>query len=147
MKELYKLPLQEKNKITEKIITTLKDRGEVSFAYLFGSFIDDVGIPFRDIDIGIFLQPEIVSPQDSFDYENKLAEDLSKKFSFPVDRLDIKILNFTSVNFQNSVYSRGKLLFAKDKEFFANIVENTSLEAVHNYDFVQQSLRELTNVK
>lgn len=147
MKELYKLSVREKNDLSEKIILTLKNREEICFAYLFGSFINKEVVSFRDIDIGIFLRPEIIPQEKGFDYENKLAAELAKLLSFPADRLDIKILNFTSINFQNAVYSRGKLLFTRDNEFFANIIESVSLEAMCNYDFVQRSLRELVNIK
>lgn len=137
------MPQRQKKKIIQKISLFLQKQKEISFAYLFGSFLEKNSVTFRDIDIGIFLEPLRVDQDKIFDYETHLAIQLSKPIPFPADRLDIKVLNFTSKTFQNNIFSRGLLLFAKDADLLASLIEETSYEAMLNYEFSKQSLIEL----
>jgi hypothetical protein len=72
-----------------------------------------------------------------------LAVQLSKIISLPVEVIDIKVLNFTSKKFQNCIFSRGLLLFAKDLDFLCSLIEETSHESIINYEFSKESLIEL----
>lgn len=143
MREFYQLSQKEKERIIQKISLFLQEQKEVSFAFIFGSFLEEKPIAFRDIDIGIFLKPLTIEEDQVFDYETNLAIQLSKLISFPADRLDIKVLNFTSKMFQNSIFSRGFLLFARDLNLLTSLIEESSSEAIINYEFSKQSLLEL----
>lgn len=143
MKEIYQKIEKEKKEIKRKITLFLKKQKEISFAYFFGSFLEKEPIGFRDIDIGIFLNPLTVSESESFNYETKLALQISKLICFPADHLDIKILNFTPRVFQNSIFSRGELIFARDLDLLISVIEDISREAIANYEFSKQSLYEL----
>lgn len=143
MKEFYQISQKEKERIIQKISLFLQKQKEISFAFIFGSFLEEEPITFRDIDIGIFLKPLTIDQDKTFDYETNLVIQLSKLISFPADRLDIRILNFTSKMFQNSIFSRGFLLFARDLNLLTSLIEESSSEAIINYEFSKQSLLEL----
>lgn len=143
MKEFYRLLEKEKIKITKKTSSFLKKKKEISFAFIFGSFLEKREISFRDIDIGIFLEPLIVKKENIFNYETNLAIKISKLISFPTDLIDIKVLNFTSKIFQNNVFSRGLLLFAKNPDLLTSLIEEASRESIINYEVSKQSLLEL----
>lgn len=143
MKEFYQISQKEKERIIQKSSLFLQKQKEISFAFIFGSFLEEKPVTFRDIDIGIFLKPLTIDQDKTFDYETSLAIQLSKLISFPADRLDIRILNFTSKMFQNSIFSRGFLLFARDLNLLTSLIEESSSEAIINYEFSKQSLLEL----
>lgn len=134
---------KEKEKIASVISTFLQKREEISFAYIFGSFAEKTPIAFRDIDIGVFVEPRAIEKNKAFDYESGLAIQLARLLAFPADRVDVKVLNLTSPIFQNHVFSRGTLLFAKNPGLLDNLIEETSQEAVANHEFSKQSLVEL----
>ena len=142
-KEFYQMPQGQKIKIMKKISLFLKKQKEISFAYLFGSFLEKEPVTFRDIDIGIFLKPLVVDRDKTFDYETDLAIQLSKLISFPADHIDVKVLNNASNKFQNNIFSHGLFLFAKDINLLTSLIEETSYEAIINYEFSKQSLAEL----
>ncbi len=143
MKELYQIKENEKGQIVDAIADFLKKQKEISFVYFYGSFLEKEPIGFRDIDIAIYLNPLRIKKNESFDYESHLAIELSRVLLFPADLIDIKILNFASKIFQNNVFSRGRLIFARDLDLLVNLIEESSQEAVDNYEFCKQSLFEL----
>lgn len=143
MREIFKKTEKEKREVKEKIASFLKKQKEISFAFIFGSFLEKEPIGFRDIDIAIFLNPSKISEKESFDYETELACQIGKLISFPADKIDIKILNFAPTSFQNNVFSRGELLFARDSDFLTSLIEEVSSKAVANYEISKQSLFEL----
>lgn len=51
----YTVSPEEKQGLISAIKTELEARAEVSFAYIFGSFVDPEMPFFRDIDIGVYL--------------------------------------------------------------------------------------------
>ena len=53
-KKVYKLPMETKHQILERLASLMKNREEVVFAYAHGSFTED--IPFHDIDLGVYVQ-------------------------------------------------------------------------------------------
>ncbi len=143
MKEFYKMTRYEKEEVIRKITDFLRIQQNMAFVYIFGSFTEAEATSFRDIDIGIFLNPIDIDKNQVFDYECNLAVELSKRISFPPDLLDIKILNFAPNNFLNNIFSRGKLLFSKDDELLVDMIENVSIERLSNEYIINQSLKEL----
>jgi len=107
-----------KRLLVKKITNFLEKKQEILFAYLLGSFLtrDD----FRDIDVGIFLDPQKISEIDSLRYELELAVKVENRIK-PGELfkryvpIDIKVLNDAPVTFRYSV-SRGELLFSKDND-------------------------------
>jgi predicted nucleotidyltransferase len=142
MDEFHILTEKQKRGIIKRTSEFLRGKQEIIFAYIFGSFLGK-NISFRDIDIGIFLEPLNISHKQSFDYETQMSNHLSKFTSLPADYFDIKVLNFTPLSFQANVFSRGQLLFSKNDSLLTRMIEEASLEAVINYEFIKQSLSEL----
>ena len=143
MKEFYRLTKQEKEEMTDKIRQFLEKREEISFAYIFGSFLEPEHISFRDIDVAVFLSKPTIKKEEVFNYETKLSIELGQFINFSFDKIDIKVLNFAPESFQNNIFSRGNLLFAKNSNLLVLLIEKTSQEAVANYNFSMQSFKEL----
>ena len=114
----YSLHEPEKLAVTEKITTHRLKRAEITFAFLYGSFLTEKF--FRDVDVGIFIKNR--GPEGS--YENNLAADLEQEFEFRLP-MEIKVLNTAPVTFTFQVI-RGKLLFSRDEEFLTDFMEATA---------------------
>ncbi len=98
----------------------LRDRREVLFAYVFGSFAE--GLPYRDVDVGVFVDPAALAGKDAFDFETRLSLDLSRTLGAPIDA---RLLNGAPVGFQHSVL-RGKVLMARDEAALGDFVEQVA---------------------
>lgn len=107
----------EKNRLIQHLASFIEGRSEIVFAYLFGSFIE--GLPFHDIDMGIYLS-EIKEEEASL-YSIDLALVLTQALRIPVD---VRILNFAPVSFLYHVI-RGKLILERDEEVLSRFVERT----------------------
>lgn len=139
MKEYFSLKQTEKEKVIEEIRQILFEKEVIVFAFIFGSFLDSQS--FRDIDIGVYV--DNITESQVFDFELRLAEEVSDKCRMPFDIFEVKVLNFAPSSFLNSVFSRGKLLFSKNHQLLTDMIENTSLEAIANEYIAHQSLKEL----
>lgn len=97
----------------EKIIQQLKDlislEGGVSFAYLYGSFLQ--GEKFNDIDIALYLDEGNNAPADIIDFEFSLSSKFEGIIKMPID---IKVLNKAPLAFKYQA-TCGRLLFSKDE--------------------------------
>ncbi|HLP61846.1 MAG TPA: hypothetical protein VK186_23595 [Candidatus Deferrimicrobium sp.] len=106
-----------KSIIVERLTRCLSEKPGILFAYLLGTFLtrDD----FKDIDVGIYLDPQKIPGTDTLRYELELAIEMESRIKpgeifkryIPID---IKVINDAPVTFRYSV-SRGKILFAKDE--------------------------------
>ncbi len=144
MKEFHQIPKIKKEELIGKINNFLKNREDVVFAYVFGSFLEAEKIAFRDVDIGVYLKPSFVPEGQVFDYECDLATKLSKETPLSSDLLDVKILNNAPSSFLGNVFSRGRLLFSKNDELLFNLIENVSLERISNEHIAAESLQEIS---
>ena len=111
----FSLSADEKNSLREKIAKSLEKREEVIFAYLYGSFLD--GLPFHDIDVGVFLSG--VSPGQATDFSLELGSELGAGLKIPVD---VRVLNFAPVTFSYHVI-RGELIVEKNSDTRCDFVE------------------------
>jgi len=106
-----------KNIIVDKLTRCLSEKQEILFAYLLGTFLPRSD--FKDIDVGIFLDPQKIPGIDTLGYELELAVEMEGRIKpgeifkryIPID---IKVINDAPVTFRYSV-SRGKMLFSKDE--------------------------------
>lgn len=96
--------------ILEKVQSVLNTREEIIFAYLFGSFTEEVS--FRDIDIAVYCDEEHPRLRNLF-YDIELARELESVLGIPVD---LVILNHAP---DYIVYraSRGILIKDMDEDF------------------------------
>ena len=93
----------------------LQNRQEISFAYVYGSFTED--LPFHDIDVGIVLSPP--AEEGVIPYMLDLSQCLSLETQTPVD---VRVINDAPVTFQYSVI-RGFLILMRDEEKHVRFVE------------------------
>jgi len=106
-----------KNIIVDKLTRCLSEKQEILFAYLLGTFL--TRSDFKDIDVGIYLDPQKIPGTDTLRYELELAVEMEGRIKpgeifkryIPID---IKVINEAPVTFRYSV-SRGKMLFSKDE--------------------------------
>ena len=95
----------------------LAARGEIDWAYLFGSFLDGPG--YHDIDVGIYLHPPL--PRDQvFAYEMDLSTRLTMALHTTVD---MHVLNDAPLGFQYSAL-QGEPLLVRDQERLTDFIEH-----------------------
>ncbi len=108
---------QERHEIIDTLSRLLQEREAIQFAYLHGSFLDE--IPFHDIDIGVYL--EGLSPLAMEMFAVDLSDHLSRQIGCPVDA---RALNNAPVSFVFQVL-RGKLLVDRNSDLHGRIFEQT----------------------
>jgi predicted nucleotidyltransferase len=121
--------LKEREKIISHLTDFIKERQEVSFAYIYGSFLE--GIPFHDIDIGVYVAG--INEKDSTMYALELSESISEMEQIPVD---IRVLNYAPLLFLYHVF-KGYLVFERD----ANIRIEISNKTVQRYLDIKPMIR------
>ena len=121
--KLYTVHTEERIRIGVAISDALKQHGGVSFAYLFGSFIDRE-LPFHAIDLGIYFtlgKNRFEMSETALD----LAVALSNTLAFPVD---VRVLNHATVAFVYNVM-RGQLIYEANENVRCRVMEDN----VRNY--------------
>jgi predicted nucleotidyltransferase len=96
----------------------LEVHSEIQFAYLHGSALED--LPYHDLDVALYLEPEHPAAGDSFDYEMQLSVELTQALGFPVD---VRVLNRASLGFQHSAI-QGDLLLNREDDHVSDFVED-----------------------
>lgn len=118
----YTVSPEEKQGLISAIKTELEVRAEVSFAYIFGSFVDPEMPFFRDIDIGVYLDEKAVLPKQFLDYSMKLGLEMETTLQkFPVD---VVVINCAPLALAFNI-TKGELLFTKDEDLWLNFVVKT----------------------
>lgn len=113
----------EKEKIIKQIKNYLTSQPEVSWAYLYGSFL--AAQEFDDIDIAVYLYPEYLAKQPSrFKIEQRLAADL-ERYITPRCEIDLKILNYAPIRFQYKMLKSGKLIYSRNRKELIRYEGNT----------------------
>lgn len=114
----------------EKLFATLREslmaRQDVLFAYVYGSFGE--GLPFHDIDVGIYLAGErdrkgswsdvelIALLEQAVSRAQTACQPESKKDTrWPRIPVDVRVLNRAPLSFSYHVL-RGRLLFSRDED-------------------------------
>ncbi len=127
----------QKKKIFTRLKEILIERDEILFAYIHGSFLDN--LPFHDIDVALYVDPKEVDSSQSFDYSLGLSVELSQKLGKDIDT---KVMNYAPVGFQHSVYKNGKLLFSREDSLRLDLLEKNSLDYISFYEFSVQFIKE-----
>lgn len=92
-----------------RIEGALRERDEVVFAYLFGSIARGRYSGMSDVDIGVYLRPDL--PQEEV---FRIHVELASELSFRDLRVDLVILNEASLKLAFEVI-KGKLLLSRDE--------------------------------
>jgi predicted nucleotidyltransferase len=129
--------LKLSSKTKDALALCLPDRPEILFAILYGSAAE--GLPFRDLDIGLFVDRVSVPASAELDYAFALADELEQVASHPVD---VRVINDAPLPFRYNV-SRGIPLMVNDKEVFARFLERTWDEFLDFQPVAMQYLKEL----
>lgn len=123
--------------IKENLACCLKDRPEILFALLYGSTAE--GGPFKDLDVGLFVDRTYVPASADLDYIFELANELENVVPYPVD---VCVINDAPLPFRYNV-SQGVVLVANDRAVLAHFLERTWDEFLDFQPVAVQYLREL----
>ena len=124
----------EKNKLIALLRSLLDNQDAIQFAYLYGSFLED--LPCHDIDIGIYVQGS--KETDMAFYALKLGERFSREADCPVD---VRVLNDAPVSFLFHVL-KGELLTEQNPELHAQLFEKTVSRYLDIQPLLLQATRE-----
>jgi predicted nucleotidyltransferase len=124
----------EKRDIMECLAGYMESRKEILFAYIYGSFVDE--IPFHDIDVGIYISE--IKKESTTPYALDLAHFLSNALRI---RTDVYVLNYAPVLFLYHVI-KGRLIFERDENIRASVVENTIRGYLDIKPMIHRSIKE-----
>jgi len=97
--------------IIETLRIALQNREEIIFAYLYGSFAE--GLPFRDIDIAVYVKEEVVSRDEAFNYGLELSSLIEAETK--IGPLDIRVINYAPAGLKYYV-TRAHAFFKRRRE-------------------------------
>ena len=123
--------------IVQACRSRLDDRPEILFAMLYGSAAE--GRPFRDLDVGVFVDRARVDAQQDMDYAFRLADELEAALPYPVD---VRVINDAPLGFRYNV-SRGTALVVHDRPAFVGFLERTWDEYLDFQPIALQYLRDI----
>jgi len=131
------LPQPAKDEMLARLADVLKERSEIAFAYVHGSFVEPG--PFRDLDLAVWVDPKAAPDRHPVDYEMDLALSLQRRLGIPVD---VKRLNEAPVGFCYQA-ARGLPIMSRDDE-----VRDTWLERTRDayWDFQPVARRHLAEL-
>ncbi|AIG98391.1 Nucleotidyltransferase domain protein [Archaeoglobus fulgidus DSM 8774] len=119
----------QKREIINELTRLLKEREEIVFAYLHGSFLTH---DFRDIDVAIYLKED-----EDVLYEVELGVELEKILGYPVD---VRVLNSAPLTFRFKVIKDGLLLFSRDEKIRSNF-EALTISEYHDFSYFRKRYR------
>lgn len=102
----HDLDREQRIQISTLLQERLSEKPEVIFAYIHGSFEEDIS--FRDIDIALYLDRAA-----AFDFESDLSYELTRFVGYEVE---VRIMNKAPVDFQMAVLEKGRILVSRDEE-------------------------------
>lgn len=127
---------QKKEKLLQEIRHFLENYPEVKFAYVHGSFTED--LPFQDIDIAVYYDDNI--PQrKQLDMSLELSAALTHKLRLPVD---IQALNRSAPGFQYYA-TRGLVASSQNDEERYEFVEKAWITYMDYEPILKETLRDL----
>ena len=129
--------VQDREALTEALRRHLEARPEIVFAVLHGSFV--AGGSYRDIDVAVWVTPAERSDTGWHRYAIDLGVELTVALDAPID---VQVLNEAPLGFRYHALS-GRLLVARDEEFFHNLRERTWDDYFDFLPFARENLRGL----
>ena len=95
--------------IDERIRLALRERHDISLAYLFGSCVSGTARPGSDVDVAILLFDHLPTPA----LLDRLTEDLGAATE---RRVDLVVLNAAPPLLAREVIARGRLVMCRDED-------------------------------
>ena len=127
---------KEREALIDALRSHLRQRPEIVFAYIFGSFVS--GMPFQDIDLALWVDTRLT------DNPREFAEDCADLLDAEFRHVfDIVILNSAPSSFKASVFTEGRLLFSRGDDLLNGVIESCSLDMLANEGLSRQSLVEI----
>ncbi len=133
-KKVYKLPMETKYQIMERLSSLMKDREEIVFAYAHGSFTEN--IPFHDIDLGVYVTG--ITKEKASLYALELSHILSNTLKI---QTDVRVMNFAPTSFLFHVI-RGHMISERDEDKRVQIMEDIIRKYLDIKPLIQKSIRE-----
>ena len=115
MSRVHRLDTAGRDTLIARLATELADREDVSFGYVFGSFLHGDG--FRDIDVAVWTSEWADTTADI-----DLAVRFSRAIGLPVD---VRRINDAPLSFRFHVF-RGRLLLVRDQLALSGLIEDTA---------------------
>jgi len=110
---------------------------EVAFAYLHGSFVSEP--VFRDLDVAVYLDPEVPDRKPPWQYESELGSELEAALRMPVD---VRVLNCAALSFRYQAV-KGHLLAAREADLVDEFRARTWDDYFDFAPFARRYLREV----
>ncbi len=127
----------DRQEIIEKIREIISRFDDLDIAYIFGSFLERD--KFGDIDVAVVISKKL-DPYGRFKFAMKMARELEKGIN-PRFEFDVKILNYSPVEFQHEVLKKGRVVFLRDEtrriEYEFEII-STYLDFRDMYEFIDK---------
>ncbi|HXF69464.1 MAG TPA: nucleotidyltransferase domain-containing protein [Thermoflexus sp.] len=128
------LPVDERERLSERLRALIEAEEDVLFATIFGSFLE-LDLPFGDIDVGIGLAPGA----DPERYEIDRAAEWTVALGYPVD---VVVFERAPLGLRVQILN-GRPLLIRDPEQYVELLERTGWEWMHWEPYVRQFLKEL----
>lgn len=115
----------------------LEAQPDIQFAYLYGSFLED--LPFHDVDIAVYLE-------DGADFSDRalelaeVAERALREAGHPLP-VDVRVLNRAPLGFRYHVF-RGHLLLSRDEDLRVREVVRTLTRYLDVRPLIRSALKE-----
>ncbi len=132
----YHLSREKKELIIKQLTDAVKDRSNVVFAYVYGSFAEGTDVIVHDIDVGVYVTG--ISKEAATRYSLDMAYDLSKKTKLPVD---VAVLNFAPIPFLYHVI-RCFAFFVRDENLMSQVVESTVMRYLDLKPLIRRGIKE-----
>ncbi len=111
----FEMDVEERRRIIDRIVETLKERDDVLLAIIFGSFVE---LPeFRDIDIAVY-----VCRRDVLKAVIGLANILEERLGIPVD---VVPLDYLPTRFRHYVLTKGVVILEKAPGLYEALLSQT----------------------
>lgn len=123
--------------LRQQLASQLAQHSEILFAVLYGSAAE--GGPFRDLDVGLFVDRSAVPASKDWDYAFELEVELEAAVPYQVD---VRVINDAALPFRYNV-SRGIPLLVNDEETWFNFLEWTWIMYFDFQPVAMQYLKEM----
>lgn len=129
----YEITDSRRREIKDSILHILNGKMEITFAYLYGSFLENL---FRDVDVAVYMDKELTK-KDALHFELALERELEEETGFPVD---VRILNYSPLSFRFKVFKDGYLLLTRDERIRSDF-ECLTIVEYHDFNFYRKRYR------
>jgi predicted nucleotidyltransferase len=132
-----KMPAEQRDRLIQQLSKLLRNRTEVLFAVVHGSFL--ASGQFRDLDLALYLDPAVIRREGFRDYELEQGVRWSDDLGLPVD---VRLLNDAPVSFRYHAL-RGTVVLAREEARLDEFRARTWDEYCDFAPFARQYLREV----